>query len=160
VKSNFFSSGIFTLNRGKGTTSPFAGALLLATAFLFACSTIATYDQAAYEHAVNAKVDTLALVGKATEPYASNVKGIEALNLELNKAYEYDKGRPLNQKTLQLWEQLLVEKTDDPDSGIYPRFLHIWQRQGTISSAAVTGKQQRIALAFDEIIGLESGKNK
>jgi hypothetical protein len=160
MKSNFFLPGIFTLNRGKGTRSIFAGVLLVATALLFACSTIATFDQVAYEHAVNAKVDTLALVGKATEPYADNIKGIEALNLELKKAYEYDKGRPLNQKTLQLWEQLLVEKADDLDSGIYPRFLHLWQKQGAISPAAVTGKQQRIALAFDQIIGLESGKTK
>jgi hypothetical protein len=160
MKPDFFLPCVFTLNRGRGRRSIFAGAVLIAAAFLFACSTIATYDQVAYEHAVNAKVDTLALVGKATEPYSNDVKGIEALNLELKKAYEYDKGRPLNQKTLQLWEQLLVEKADDPDSGIYPRFLHIWQRQGTISSAAVIGKQQRIALAFDEIIGLESGKNK
>jgi len=160
MKSNFFLPGIFTLNRGKGTRSIFAGVLLVATALLFACSTIATFDQVAYEHAVNAKVDTLALVGKATEPYADNIKGIEALNLELKKAYEYDKGRPLNQKTLQLWELLLVEKADDLDSGIYPRFLHLWQKQGAISPAAVTGKQQRIALAFDQIIGLESGKTK
>jgi hypothetical protein len=160
MKSNFLLPGLFTFNRGKGARSIFAGVPLVTTAVLCACSTIATYDQVAYEHAVNAKVDTLALVGKATEPYANNVKSIEAVNLELNKAYEYDKGRPLNQKTLQLWEQLLVEKADDPDSGIYPRFLHIWQRQGTISLAAVTGKQQRIALAFDQIIGLESGKNK
>src|SRR5436309_4014403 len=99
MKSNFFLPGIFTLNRGKGTRSIFAGVLLVATALLFACSTIATFDEVAYEHAVNAKVDTLALVGKATEPYADNIKGIEALNLELKKGYEYDKGRPLNQKT-------------------------------------------------------------
>jgi hypothetical protein len=160
MKTNFFSPGIFTPNRGKRTRSIFAGALLVATALLSACSTISSYDQAAYANATSLKVDTVNLVGKATESYSAHTREISELTVNLDKAYEYDKGRPLNQKTLQLWEQLLVEKADDLDSGIYPRFLHLWQKQGAISPAAVTGKQQRIALAFDQIIGLESGKTK
>ena len=160
MKTNFSSPGIFTPNRCKGTRSIFVGALLVATALLSACSTISSYDQTAYANATSLKVDTLHLVGQATGSYIDHTKEIAELNLKLDKAYEYDKGRPLNQKTLQLWEQLLVEKADDLDSGIYPRFLHLWQKQGAISPAAVTGKQQRIALAFDQIIGLESGKTK
>jgi hypothetical protein len=66
--------------------------LLLATA----CSTIATYDQVAYERATNAKVDTLALMDKATSPCGDHIKDIEAVQLELAKAAEYDNGRPLN----------------------------------------------------------------
>src|SRR5437764_13260123 len=74
-----------------------------------ACSTIATYDQVAYEHATNAKVDTLALMDKATTPYADHIKDIEAVQLELAKAAEYDNGRPLNRYTIALWKTLLGE---------------------------------------------------
>jgi hypothetical protein len=46
--------------------------LALATA----CSLIATYDQVAYEKATSTKAETLALMGKATGPYASHQKEI------------------------------------------------------------------------------------
>src|ERR1700733_7418221 len=36
---------------------------------IVACSTISTYDQTAYLQAVNAKVDALILMGKATDLY-------------------------------------------------------------------------------------------
>lgn len=39
---------------------------VVVAAGLAACNTIATYDQAAYEHATAAKVDTLALMSKVT----------------------------------------------------------------------------------------------
>jgi hypothetical protein len=134
--------------------------LFLLLLSLAGCSTISNYDQAAYANATSLKVDVNNLVGKANESYTSHAKEVSDLSVKLNKAYEYDKGRPLNEKTLQLWELLLVEKADDPDSGIYSRFIHLWQKQGSISPAAIFGKQQRISLAFDQIIGLESGKNK
>src|SRR5437762_13959233 len=46
---------------------------------LAACSLIAPYDRAAYEHATNAKVDTLALMSKATSSYHEHEKEVEAL---------------------------------------------------------------------------------
>ena len=55
-----------------------------------ACSTISTYDQAAYEHVTSANADALALMGKATESYSAHAKEVETLNLTLQKAYEYD----------------------------------------------------------------------
>lgn len=133
---------------------------LAAGLLLTACSTISSFDQAAYANATSLKVDTINLVGKATGSYSAHTREISELTVQLDKAYEYDKGRPLNQKTLQLWEQLLTEKPDDPDSGVYPRFIRLWKKQGSVSAAAVSGKQQRIALAFDQIIGLESGKTR
>src|SRR5438876_1510185 len=82
-------------------------AIGLSCLFLAAgCSTIATYDQVAYEHATNAKVDTLALMDKATSPYGDHIKDIEAVQLELAKAAEYDNGRPLNHYTIELWNTL------------------------------------------------------
>jgi len=119
-----------------------------------ACSTIATYDQVAYEHATNAKVDTLALMDKATTPYGDHIKDIEAVQLELAKAAEYDNGRPLNRYTIALWKTLLGE------DGILKRFLVSWRKSGTLSSVFIGDKKAHVAREFDDIIQLESGKIK
>jgi hypothetical protein len=61
---------------------------------LSACTTITGYDQYAYATATGLKVDTLNLVGVATESYASHAKEIADLTVRLDKAYEYDRGPP------------------------------------------------------------------
>jgi hypothetical protein len=50
---------------------------VLVVAFATGCSTISTYDQAAYEYATSAKVDTLALMDKATGSYSDHQKAYE-----------------------------------------------------------------------------------
>jgi hypothetical protein len=80
MKTNFFSPRILTPNGDKGTRSIFAGALLVATALLSACSTISSYDQTAYANATSLKVDTLHLVGQATGSYTDHTKEIAELN--------------------------------------------------------------------------------
>jgi hypothetical protein len=122
---------------------------------LASCRTISLYDQAAYEHAVSAKVDTLALMDKATESYSSHQKEIEALNRELEKAYQYDLGRPLNKVTATQWKILL-----DPDRNLVGGFLKMWKNRGSLGATFVAEKKIQIAEAFDQIIGLESGKIK
>ena len=69
--------------------------LLLGWLLLAGCSTIATYDQVAYEKATDAKAEALALMDKATGSYSAHQQEIEAVSLTLNKAYEYDRGRAL-----------------------------------------------------------------
>jgi hypothetical protein len=120
-----------------------------------ACSTIATYDQVAYEHATNAKVDTLALMDKATGNYADHEKEIGTLVTELDKAYEYDRGRPLNKETLGQWEILL-----DPNRDSVGGFLKEWRESGSLRPVYITRKKTQIGLQFDQIIQLESGKIK
>jgi hypothetical protein len=84
--------------------------LLLAVFLLASCSNIAFYDQAAYANAVDTKVQTLALMNLAVNPYSSQSAEIAGVNLQMQKAYEYDRGRPMNQTTLQMWDVLLKTK--------------------------------------------------
>ncbi|HYR21558.1 MAG TPA: hypothetical protein VEP30_01360 [Chthoniobacterales bacterium] len=126
-----------------------------ACAFLAACSLIAHYDQVAYEHATSAKVDTLALMDKATGSYDEHQKEIEALVTELNKAYEYDRGRSLNKITVAQWDVLR-----DPNRNLVGGFLKMWKAKGKLSATFIAEKKLQIADAFDQIIGLESGKQK
>jgi hypothetical protein len=126
-----------------------------ASLFLTGCTLIARYDQAAYEHATSAKVDTLALLGKATGSYDDHEKEVEALVRQLDKAYEYDRGRQLNKITIAQWDILR-----DPNRDLVGGFLKVWKTKGTLSATFVTEKKKQIADAFDQIIQLESGKLK
>lgn len=155
MKTNFFSPGILTPNRGKRTRSIFAGALLVATALLFACSTIATFDQVAYDKATGAKAEALALMDKATDSYSAHVKEIEAVSLTIDKAYEYDRGRMLNAITVQQWQILR-----DPDRNLFGGFLRRWREKGSLRPDYIAEKKPDIAEAFDQITGLEIGKRK
>jgi hypothetical protein len=119
------------------------------------CDTISRYDQAAYQHAVNVKVDTLTLMSKATAGYDDHQREIESLLTELDKAYEYDRGRPLNMTTLAQWDVLR-----DPDRDLVGGFLRMWKTKSSLSSTFVAEKKAQVADAFDQIIQLESGKLK
>jgi hypothetical protein len=129
--------------------------LISASIALSACSLIAHYDQVAYEHATSAKVDTIALMDKATGSYDDHQKEIEALVLELNKAYEYDRGRALNKLTVAQWDILR-----DPNRNLVGGFLKLWKTKGSLGATFIGEKKQQVSDAFDQIIALESGKPK
>jgi hypothetical protein len=136
--------------------SPLRNLVVVGAFALFgACSLIAHYDQVAYEHATSAKVDTLALMDKATGSYDDHQKEIEALVIELNKAYEYDRGRALNKITVTQWDILR-----DPNGNVVGGFLKMWKAKGSLSATFVSEKKIQIGKAFDQIIALESGKQK
>ena len=129
--------------------------LLLGWLLLAGCSTIATYDQVAYEKATDAKAEALALMDKATGSYSAHQQEIEAVSLTLNKAYEYDRGRALNSVTVKQWEILL-----DPNRNLFGGFIRRWHEKGSLRPAYIAEKKPDIADAFDQIIGLERGKPK
>jgi hypothetical protein len=158
-----FGTAFAKSSAAKPNSSPamkkhYAAASLLVGALalgLGACSTISHYDQAAYEHAVNAKVDALALMKKAIGSYDAHQKEIESLLTELDKAYEYDRGRPLNVITVAEWNILR-----DPEGNLFGGFLKVWKEKGSLDPTFVAEKKAQIAEAFDQIIQLESGKLK
>jgi len=122
---------------------------------LVACSTIATFDQAAYDKATGAKAEALALMDKATGSFNSHLTEIEAVNLTIDKAYEYDRGRLQNSITVQQWEVLR-----DPNKNLFGGFIRRWREKGSLKMDYITEKKKDIAEAFDQITGLEIGKRK
>ena len=139
---------------GEGTIVRSRSLIAAAACFLLAaCSLIAPPDRAAYEHATNAKVDTLALMSKATRSYNEHEKDVEALVRQLDKAYEYDRGRQLNNITIAQWDILR-----DPNRDLVGGFLEKWKAKGTLSATFVAEKKKQVGDAFDQIIQLESGK--
>lgn len=118
-------------------------------------SLIDKYDKVAYQNATSIKVDSLALVDKAITPYSDNLNTINALKIKIDKAYEYAKGRPKNEIITKQWEIM-----KSPSRNLFGGFLARWEEKVTLSKDIVAGAKSNISLAFDQIIGLESGKIK
>lgn len=127
------------------------GILLLALA---GCApSIAPFSEHAYEQAVSLKVESLALMGAATEPFGDHADAVEALRTELEKAHQFALGRPKNEISAQQWAILTA-----PDRNLLGGFLARWEAQDSLSPVFVSEAQRLVADAFDTIIGLESGK--
>jgi hypothetical protein len=130
--------------------------LVLVISILAACSNlIAVYSQTAYEQATSIKAESLVLMNKAMEPYSQHAQEVAALKLNVDKAYEYAKGRPRNEISTEQWA-----KMKDPNTNLLGGFLKRWEEQGRLSPVFVKEAETQIAKAFDQIIELESGKNK
>ena len=118
-------------------------------------SLIDKYDKVAYQNATSIKVDTLVVMDKATEPYSQNESCVEALKIQVEKAYEYAKGRPKNEIVTKQWAIM-----KDPNRNLLGGFLARWKDKKTLSKIFITEAKNNISLGFDQIIGLESGKIK
>jgi len=117
--------------------------------------TISTFSPIAYEQATSLKVDALAVMDRAAEPYADHRAEPASLSVRLAKAYEFAKGRPNNNISAQQWRILI-----DPERNLLGGFLARWKKESKLSATFVTEAKGLVADAFDTIIGLESGKLK
>jgi len=122
--------------------------------YLTAC-TIAPYNQHAYELSTSAKAEALMVVGKATEDYKFHMAEVQALKLNVAKAYEYSRGFPKNQEVVGMWDITM----NSSGNSLYG-FLDEWKSDGRLSATYVSEKQKQIGKQFDEIIGLEGFKRK
>ena len=148
----------YAMRRMKTTTSFLLTSvwyLFIVFSVLSGCSFISPYSQHAYEQATSLKVEALALMGKATEPYVKHEIAVEELMTKIEQAYEYAKGLPKNELSTQQWEIL-----KSPDRNLLGGFLKRWKEKSTLSSVFIREAQGLVGNAFDTIIGLESGKIK
>jgi hypothetical protein len=122
---------------------------------LHGCSTISPFDQYAYTQTTSLKVDALALMAKATEEAAVHVEAIEQLSIKIDKAYEYEKGRPKNEITSRMWEVL-----KNPERNLLGGFVKRWREKGKLGQAFIEESKELVAEAFDLISSLESQKIK
>lgn len=113
---------------------------------------IAEYDNVAYQQALSLKVDSLFLMNKATESYSNQVEAVERLEIDLEKAYEYAKGRTGNEEIIKLWEIM-----KDPERNLVGGFLKRWEKNNTLSQTFIDESKKTISEGFDQIIGLEIG---
>lgn len=90
---------------------------------------------------------------KAELPYAEFKPKVEALQLRMDKAYEFAAGRPKNDHSTEQWKLM-----NNRDGFLMAGFLQRWESESTLSSSFIREAKEIISLAFDSIIGLESGK--
>lgn len=129
---------------------------LFLTALLINCKpTIALYDQYAYTQATSLKVDmqNLALESDSVS-YNAAKADIDKVNVELQKAYEYNKGRDLNSLSTKQYEILMSDKE------FYKQFLNNWKTSGKENATFAEDASEKIGQLLDQVIKLENGKNK
>ena len=131
----------------------FLGGIALLLISISCAPSIAPYSETAYNQAVGLKVESLRLMGRAETPFEGHTKRIQSIEMELDKAYEFAKGRPRNEYSTRQWEILL-----DPERNLLTGFFRHWERSETLSRPFIVEASEIVSDAFDTIIGLESGK--
>lgn len=123
---------------------------------LAACTPlIGPYSPTSYANATSLKVETLALMDKANEPYSEHRQEVEALFVDLGKAHEYVKGVPSNGLSAKQWE-ILIDRNGD----LIGTFFQRWEQRTTLSKIYIEEFQGIVADAFDELICLEANKKQ
>ena len=117
------------------------------------CYTISLYDQYAYTQDVNLKVESLKVMAEAVESYTKHISEIVNITTEMEKCFEYEKGRPMNQITTNQW---VIMK--DPNRDLLGGFFKLWKQKDILDKEYIEHKSKDVGYAFDQIIGLESGK--
>jgi hypothetical protein len=121
---------------------------------LNAC-TIAPFSQQAYEQATSLKAEALILMDKATDSFSRHKSEVEAIKLDLDKAYEYAKGRPQNEISTRQWEII-----KDPRRRSLGGFLKRWEDKEQLDQSFINEAKGIVSDSFDIVIELESGKQK
>jgi hypothetical protein len=116
---------------------------------------MSTFDQNAYTQVTSIKVDALDLMDKATENYTAHETEVKTIQLKIDKAIEYDKHRPHNEITNQLWTIL-----NNPQGNLFGGFLGRWKKDGTCGATFIQDEKKLVGKAFDQIAELESKKIK
>ncbi len=134
----------------------FSVTALLFLLFFTSCNpVISQFSQHAYKETTSLKVDALLLMDKATENYEKHREEADLLHRNLMKLMEYERNRPLNQVTRDMWEILT-----DPEGNLLGSFLKRWENQGPQNAAYIVQKKKQVGNAFDQIAQLESKKTK
>lgn len=120
------------------------------------CETlIGPYSPTTYKYATSLKVETLALMSKATSSYGKHKNDVEKLTIDLNKAHEFVKGVPSNSISSKQWKILIK-----PDGKLIGKFWSKWKQKSKLSKPYIGEFKKIVADSFDQIICLEVNKEK
>lgn len=126
--------------------------IFLLSVLFFSCSA-SNYDQYSYNEAVSLKAETLAIMSKANVNYSQHENEVNSLNSDLNKILTYEKKRPDNFETVQMYKLLI-----DPNGNLLGAFFKKWKNSGTMENVFITQFKTQVSDAFDNIIELENTK--
>lgn len=142
-------------NPVKRTVRFFRVSLLSVMLVWAGCQTISLFSQHAYLQDTSLKVDALILMDMGVDSFSVHKEKVNDLVVNIEKAYEYEKGRPDNSISAKMWAKL-----KDPDGNLLGGFIRLWEEKSILSKTYVQEKKKQVAAAFDQIIELESKKIK
>ena len=132
-------------------------ALLFCSILLTSCSSIKTaiYDQYSYQQEISLKIETKALLEHATEDYTIYKDQIAHVLLEMEKMEEYEKNKPDNAISYQMWH-LMTDADKNSVAGLFKR----WKEKGQLSEVFTQEASVQVMEAFDALIKYEVSKDK
>jgi hypothetical protein len=149
------SSAFFPKGTLRGPIGLQRALILLLVATTGGCHYISPYSEHAYQTATTLKVDTLNVMTHATEPYPQHESEVLALLDRIEKAHQYAAGMPGNELSAKQWEILA-----DSNRNLVGGFMKRWREDGKLGGVFVGEAKGQVGQAYDDIIGLESGKLK
>ncbi len=129
--------------------------LSLAAQFTACAPAISPFSSLAFQQATSLKVEALGVMSHATEAFSNHREEVAVLVTNIEKAYEFARNRPQNDYSTKQWE-----KIKNPNANLLGGFLKRWEEQSALSRTFVDEAKGLVRDAFNEIIGLESGKGK
>ncbi len=124
---------------------------------IVSCNSLKTavYDQYSYQQTISVKVESEALIDKATDSFSSHKAEVNDLILDLKKLVEYEKNKPNNEITYAMLKLMA-----DQDKSLLAGFLKRWEDEQQLSQVFTNEAKAQIMEAFDLIIKYEANKNK
>ncbi len=119
------------------------------------CSSIAHFDEMSYNQITSVESDALSLMDKATEDYSIHKTEIDDVSNKIQRAYLYDKNRPKNKITEEMWNLII-----DPNGHLYGGFIAKWKADGKLHAVFIAEAKKKMQENFDRIAQLESKKIK
>lgn len=131
--------------------------VVFVTFLMVSCQSLKTavYDQYSYQQAISLKVESDALIDKATNVFSDHEEAVTTLRLELKKLVEYEKNKPNNSISYAMLQLMANE-----DRSLLAGFLKRWKDEEQLSQTFTTEAKAQIMEAFDLIIKYEADKNK
>ncbi len=111
------------------------------------------YDPAAHQRAVELKSKVQTVMANSTEAYSAHRAAVDAVNADLEKAYELSAAAPDNQTIADEWAAI-----KNPGGDLYGGYVRLWQARGRVDEATRDAAMTKVTAHLDYILCLEAAK--
>ncbi|CAM4165257.1 MULTISPECIES: hypothetical protein [Flavobacterium] len=131
--------------------------LLLTMIAIASCQSLKTalFDHYSYQKTTAVKVETLLLMDKSAFAYETQKENIEKLLLEIDQLKEYEKNKPNNEITYEMWNVLT-----DKEKNLIGGYFKFWKEKQTLSPQFTAEAKKQISEALDLLIQYEVKKDR
>jgi hypothetical protein len=112
-----------------------------------------TFDAAAHQRTTELKSRALALMANSEEAYSRHSGDAEALNADMENAYQLAAAAPNNDLVTAEWVAM-----KDPTRDLYGGFARRWQASGVVDAATRGLWMDKVTTRFNYILCLEAAK--